>query len=88
MITTLHNQSFFDLAIQKYGTAEAAVQLAIKNELPMDYVPLDGESIKTVELTPNLIAEYYVSRRIIPATRLEVPQQLFENGLFDSELFE
>lgn len=88
MITAQHNQSLLDIAIQYYGNAQAAVLLAIVNGKPVSYVALVGERLHEIDQTPNQVATYFKSRNIIPATQTEIPQQLFENGLFDSDLFE
>lgn len=89
MITTQHNQSLLDLAIQEYGFAEAAITIAIENDVSVDYVPLPGEEFINGKLVAtNAVATYMKARGINPSTMTEQAQRLFDNRLFEKGLFE
>lgn len=81
-------QSLLDLAIQEYGNAAAAIQIAIDNDIAVTYVALPGEVINDTVAPVTQVTRYFASRGTRPVTQETKPQQLFENGLFDNGLFE
>lgn len=85
-----HLQNIQDLTIQTAGSLENIFEMAMLNGISVTETPTPGEKYKAVETNINSdIVNYYVAKKIIPATGLKwIPQQLFENGLFENGLFE
>ncbi|MDR1543072.1 MAG: hypothetical protein LBS50_01420 [Prevotellaceae bacterium] len=90
-IIALQNQTLLDLAIQHYGAAECAFDLALANDLP-----LDAELAAGIELTPppsaplanKQIADYYANRGLKPATAVDFDSFLGAfDGTFDDTFF-
>lgn len=81
------DQSLLDIAMQTYGSAADAVRIAIANDVPVTSYPEVLSMVETGEVTPNLVASFYASRATRPITRPEKPQQLFDSGLFEPNLF-
>lgn len=71
-IKVLHNQTLLDIAIQQYGTAEAAIDLAIENNLSLTESNEVGTPLiaNSKENETRLVAEYFQSKNLKPATAL------------------
>lgn len=70
-ITALDRQTLFDIALQAYGRAEAAYDIALANDLPLSATLEPGQTLKlpTLAQTPdNGIVERYSLAGITPAT--------------------
>lgn len=72
-IKILHNQTLLDIAIQQYGSATMAIDLAIENNLSLT----DDLEVGTVLNVPEnsdfgqrLIAEYFQNKSLKPATKI------------------
>lgn len=69
-IKVLHNQTIFDIAVQYFGTVDAAYDIAFLNDIGItDVLPVSLE----LRLPPNdygfnEVVNYYKSNRITPAT--------------------
>jgi len=61
------NQSLFDVAIQRMGSAEAALTIALLNNLSITDTLEAGRSI-SAPLSGNMIVEYYKNKGIVPGT--------------------
>ena len=68
----LNNQSLLDVAIQEYGTVEAAFDIAVDNEMDVTDLLVPGSqiSLPTSDFEDRDIADYFKARRIRPATAL------------------
>lgn len=62
------NQSLFDLAIQSSGSIEAAVSMAVLNDLALSDELVPGTAIEESSVVSSQIVNYYISRGILPAT--------------------
>ena len=73
MITVLHNQSLFDIAIQAYGNVSYAFDLALANGLSITSVLTVGQELEIPELETNNsdIRDYYAAHGIKPATAID-----------------
>lgn len=89
-LIAVDKQNIQDLTIQTAGSLENIFEMAMLNGISVTETPTPGEKYKAVENNINSdIVNYYVAKKIIPATGLKwIPQQLFENGLFENGLFE
>lgn len=73
-ITILHNQSLLDISIRLFGTAIGVLPLAIENNISMTDDLEVGKVLKVPaggEFEQKLIAEYFQSRNINPATAVD-----------------
>lgn len=61
-------QSFFDIAIQKLGSPEAAFQLAIANGLSLTDELVPGSSIELPEVWDSKVVDYFGKSNLSPAT--------------------
>ena len=71
-IKILHNQTLLDIAIQQYGSATMAINLAIENNLSLTEVNEVGTPL-IAPLKDNetrLIAEYFQNKGLKPATAI------------------
>lgn len=68
----VNNQSLMDIAIQEYGTIEAAFDIAVANgmEVTDRLVPGSQLSLPPSNYEDRDIADYFKARRIRPATAL------------------
>ncbi|CAD0004458.1 MULTISPECIES: hypothetical protein [Flavobacterium] len=66
----LHNQSFFDVAIQNIGTPVYAFDIALKNGFSITDDPIPGNIIEVPEseLLDTQIVEYFTNKKQIIAT--------------------
>ncbi|CAD0007564.1 hypothetical protein [Flavobacterium salmonis] len=66
----LHNQSFFDIAIQNIGTPISAFTIAFKNGLSITDDPTPGEIIEVLEsdLLDTVKVDYFNNKNLIIAT--------------------
>jgi hypothetical protein len=67
-MTVLNNQSLFDIAVQMFGNAEAAFDLAVENDSAITDELAPGMELKTVPAANKQIADYYANRGLKPAT--------------------
>lgn len=68
MITVFDNQSLFDIAIQRLGSAETALTLALLNGLSVTDVLEPGQVLISSEVFDSDVVEYYSGRNLVPAT--------------------
>lgn len=61
-------QSVLDVAVQKCGAAEAALALAIRNEVSITEELSIGKEIVLSEVVNKNIAAYYANKNLSPAT--------------------
>ncbi|MGV0830335.1 hypothetical protein ACTS9C_16030 [Empedobacter brevis] len=71
-IKILHNQTLLDIAIQQYGSATMAIDLAIENNLSLTDNNEVGTPLitETKDVETRLIAEYFQNKGLKPATQL------------------
>lgn len=70
-LTVKHNQSLFDLAIQEFGSPEAAIEIALLNDLSITDRLESGQELelpKESEFENNEVLKYYSKNNIKPAT--------------------
>ncbi|MDK7675111.1 hypothetical protein QP547_04710 [Weeksella virosa] len=73
-VKILHNQTLLDIAIQQYGTASAAFDLALANGISLT-ADLEVGNLLEIPLDDygaGLIANYYKANKLKPATAIEV----------------
>jgi hypothetical protein len=85
-IKALQNQSLLDIAIQEFGSAEAAFDIALLNDLSITDELTAGQVLEIpffekMEFANRPIADYYKNRGLKPATALS--ENADENGIFD-----
>ncbi|CAI9429694.1 LysM domain-containing protein [Candidatus Ornithobacterium hominis] len=73
-ITTLHNQSLLDLALQHTGSVENAFDIAVANGISLtDDLAIGSRLNIPNDLTKNNdIYNYYTAKNIQPATAIQV----------------
>lgn len=83
-----NGQSLLDVAIQGAGTIEAALDVAIKNNVSVTDDLSAGAEIAIPTVQNKAVANYYAARSIRPATQVDMPNDttIFEE-VFD-EMFE
>ena len=65
----LSQQSIFDIAIQSLGTAEAAFELALENDIALTKILTTGEPLVLSQASGSKqVAEYYKTKQLKPAT--------------------
>jgi hypothetical protein len=67
-LTVLDRQSSFDIAVQALGSAEAAFETAILNDLSVTDDLEMGQELLLPASSNREIANYYNNRRLKPAT--------------------
>lgn len=69
-VRAINNQSLFDIAIQEYGTVEAAFDIAVFNEMDVTDNLVPGQILKlpNSEYERKEIVSYFRSRNLHPAT--------------------
>ncbi len=72
-------QSFFDVAIQRLGSCEAAFVLALQNGLSLTDALSPGISLQFNAPWNNKVAEYFDNMNIAPATYVESASSQNEN---------
>lgn len=72
IIKVLHNQTLLDIAIQQYGSATVAIDLAIENNLSLTDTNDVGTPLiaKLKDTDTRIVAEYFKNNRLKPATQL------------------
>jgi len=70
-ITARNNQSLFDIALMMYGSAEAAFDIALENDLSVTDELSSGTVLNITMPAKSKIAEYYVINEVKPATGLD-----------------
>lgn len=92
MITILHNQSLFDIAIQVYGSVRYSFDLALANGLSItsDLEPGQKIEVPGLEVESRGIQNYYAANGIKPATAIRMEDIAGEpsGGCNYCELFE
>ncbi|MDR2823598.1 MAG: hypothetical protein LBB41_00190 [Prevotellaceae bacterium] len=74
-ITVLQHQSLLDIAIQQYGDATAAFDIALANDLPLDAELAPGQKLTMPAAlqygtADRTAAGYYATRHLHPATAI------------------
>jgi LysM repeat protein len=70
-ITVLNNQSLFDIAIQYFGSAESAMEVALLNDLSITDKLVVGQELELPKVSAYENKErvnYYATNNIYPAT--------------------
>ncbi len=67
-VTVLDRQSIFDMAVQSSGSAEAAFEVAILNNLSITDDLEAGQELILLQIVNKEIATYYANRQLKPAT--------------------
>ena len=84
MITALHNQTLFDLAVKTAGSAEAAYRLAVENGFSVTDDLIAGLELKEIEVANRAIFNYYSERSLNPATggdlEIEIKRVFFKEA--------
>lgn len=73
-IKPLDRQSLIDIALQTGGAVEAALGMAIKNDIPLTGELAPGVELETVPVVDKLIFERYRARGIRPATDISAEE--------------
>jgi hypothetical protein len=84
MITVQHNQSLLDIAIQEYGSAHAAVLIAIENGLNLSDDLINGREFIEVDLVYS-VNVLDISKNIIKNDQ-EVYSLYHNQSLFDTAI--
>lgn len=72
-IKVLNRQTFYDLSVQYFGTADFAFEIAFLNQKSISSTLTGGEELVLPMLTKDLKSlQYYDARNIIPATGLTI----------------
>jgi len=69
--TVLNNQSLFDLAVQEFGSAESAMEIALLNDLSITDRLVPGQELELPKISVFENKEnvnYYSKNNITPAT--------------------
>ena len=71
-IIVLHNQTIIDIAIQYFGTAEAAFDIALMNQLSItdDIEPGQILHVPNLDYGSTEIVKYFLANKKQPATAL------------------
>ena len=77
-IQTLEGQSLLDIAVQTAGSVEAAIEMAMVNDLSVTD-DLEPAELRTADIQNKSIAGYYERNSIKPATAVTDPGQIFED---------
>lgn len=69
-VNSIESQSVFDIAIQKYGTVEAAIDIAVANDISVTDALTPGTKLLLPDTAPvNAdVLKYYETNVIKPAT--------------------
>jgi|GEM_PF-475322 len=67
-VKIVEGQSLFDIAIQKLGSAQAALELAVLNGLSLTDELTTGETLQLPGVINKAMAGYFNGKNIIPAT--------------------
>ena len=73
--TVLDRQSLFDIAVQESGSASAAFDLALENDLSLTDNLEVGEPVASVETQNKPVSDYYNNRQLKPATGITEEQE-------------
>ncbi|MBA4133341.1 MAG: hypothetical protein C0525_01320 [Flavobacterium sp.] len=72
-VKVLKKQTFYDLSVQYFGTADYAFQIAFLNQKSVSTTLFGGEELVLPVLTKDIKAlQYFTARNIIPATGLSI----------------
>jgi hypothetical protein len=76
-IKALSKQTFYDISIQYYGTADYAFAIAFANKKSLSDVLSTGQELVLPELEKDAkVLQYYKARNIVPATGLNTLPEL------------
>jgi hypothetical protein len=68
----LEGQSIFDIAIQRCGSAEAAFDIALLNDLSITDDLTTGQELIVPYIANTSVADYYTRKHLLPATGVTV----------------
>lgn len=72
-VKVLNRQTFYDLSVQYFGTADYAFEIAFLNQKSVSSTLTGGEELVLPMFTKDLKAlQYFAARNIIPATGLSI----------------
>jgi hypothetical protein len=69
--TVIPKQSLLDIAIQRSGSATAALDLARTNDLELTDALTGGQELETVEVVDQDMVDFYELKKVIPGTAVE-----------------
>lgn len=77
MITVIENQSLLDIAVQYYGNALAAFDLAVVNKISITDVLVPGQQLikPTSEFNNIDVSKYFEARNQMIATAISITQK-------------
>jgi len=83
-VTVLNNQSLFDIALQVYGSAEAAFLLSFENTLSISDDLASGQVLQfaVANVANRQVVDFYRINNIKPATALD-SEQTAKHKIFD-----
>lgn len=77
IIKALSKQTFYDISIQYFGTADYTFAIAFSNQKSVSDFLVVGQEIVLPELAKDTkVLQYYKARNIIPATGLSTLPEL------------
>lgn len=92
MVKIKDGQTLFDMAIEHYGTWEAALAIALVNGIAITDAPEDGTQMKLPTVVHDVRLERYCKQNSIsPATLHNLPGVVIvqeEEGIFTAEFSE
>lgn len=77
-IQALTGQSVLDLAVQTAGSVEAAIEMAMVNDISISD-DIEPRELRTADVQDKRIANYYDFNAIKPATAITDKGQIFED---------
>ncbi|MBA3901185.1 MAG: hypothetical protein H0X62_13430 [Bacteroidetes bacterium] len=78
-ITVREGQNIFDVALQKYGSIEGALQLVKDNELKGWEVKEGTEITANGDVMDERVIRFYEENNVVPATKVEKVGGSFSN---------
>jgi len=81
LIPVIQGQTFFDIAIQEFGSVEAAFQFATLNEFSVTDGLVPGALLQKTTVINKNILSYYQNKNIKPATGLSL--SMVRTKIFD-----
>ena len=69
-VLVIEGQSILDIAIAKCGSAEAAFEIALLNEISITEKLIPGQTLELPAVVKKDVVEYYQSKGINPATNI------------------
>jgi hypothetical protein len=85
-MTILDRQNLLDIAIQLYGDASVAFELARLNNISVTDNLVAGQELQLLPVSSNLsgnknIAQYYANGRLKPATGIAIEDEITSGGI-------